>query len=1469
MATSTGLLTDEEVFGRPSGATLTDAQVFGEGYVQQKFPENIVFGNPDKFTEQPNRFANIASVLGILDGKRWDESLTTEQRAEIRSVSGEDYNAMGSKAINSLVFADMMQTDPQFAFDNHNDIARTVFGAEAPPEKILDRVKLAWQNGKKQVELGDFGYQIIIGQKSVEENLPLIRKLQSEIKPDALAEDRNIFERMLVGTTETAPISIEAIKRGGKGALVGGVAGGVFALIGGVLIPAPEEVVTVPAGVMAGVKLGTKVGLGVGAADRIRQIEAGMIYIEMLDFKDEQGRGIDPRVAAYAAHSVGLINGGLELAEWGIILSTFGIGTKTFEKAASKVTSKIIKGGLKQVVLKKLVQFSLSLTGEVVTEDLQESTSIVFGELAKAINNETKGTDIKPITGKQIFDRLLETTEQSALSFPLLLAPGTVVSTIKQGIIDPKIKAAIETKEQTKVQNAKNSLAAEIVRNGVVEDEAVKIANETIDSEVVNSKEVTDKDIQTLSAETEKPATPKDVITARVIEKVNSRLEELSKVKQEFDFKKSQEDSQLSYRELQTQAKALGVKANGTKKALLTRVNEATAIQETILTPEEAVVVKAAEADAFKLERIEGGFVIKEILTDKEVKFIKKRKPAKAKLAELNKEPKPIKGVKRKPKILTGKDVAAKIITESRALNAALKKAAVAAQKAFSVGKAEGIAQARQQIKDIQTRRRALKELGKRIDDSMKVIKAPNPKGLDIFYIDAIDNLITDIDPSFFKRAKTAQQKLRRKQRSLDFLSRNPEKLKDFPRKLLERLLQKSANEYTVDELDAISKGVKDLRTIGKVKSDLIRKREIRERNETIGQLKNVVGKVAEGIDPDKPLTPQTLLTTKEGFIKSIRRLSFAALRPTRLFDLLDGRKGTFSGIWHRTFYDIANAATNDELVKMDKRQNKIQTKMDELDIKPNDLAEVRVFNNAEFIVEEMMGVYAAMQNQHSHDAIRHGNHISDRLATQMITNLDKKFLDLADFIITEYNENFSRLREAYSKATGVDLSHEENYTPMVRMLRDSRELVHTDLASQLNARNNLRLGYVNKGFTIDRIEIAPEHQSMIDIRLVSTWMSQAARQEHYIAFAKLTKDYRAILRDSSLQRTVKENVGVAALNEIGRWVDRVADPDIYKNFTGIENMSRTLRRNLATAYLSFNLMTIARQLPSLTLYTEAAGPMALMSSIVEYVANPIELTNRVRALDPQVKHASIEREIEELKNINPIAHQKIINKIGRFGFLGIAWMDSIARTIGWNAVYQKSLSLRMSEAEAIDQAQKVTLRTQPAARAKDIAGLYSTSEYLNWMTMFTNQLNQIWNITTYDIYAHWNNQEYLKSALTLVGTSISALIIWMLNNQRMPEEDEDFIEIAQDQFLNSFPLIGRPIFSFAKGYGIASPPVKTGTAAVRLLKILQEGGDIDKAMVELLTQLAALKGVPIIAGKRGLEFIESGEIIELFGGEK
>jgi hypothetical protein len=794
-------------------------------------------------------------------------------------------------------------------------------------------------------------------------------------------------------------------------------------------------------------------------------------------------------------------------------------------------------------------------------------------------------------------------------------------------------------------------------------------------------------------------------------------------------------------------------------------------------------------------------------------------------------------------------------ITDGRlvaAVRRELKAAMIAGQK-------KGIAAATARLKDVLAKARARKELREHIKAQARLIARPAPATADLIYREAIAALQAGVDPSF-RTNKTLADRAR-----LRALVENQEI--DLPRKVREAIEKRALNEMTIAEIDALAAEITRLKKLGKLKKELRAEQRAR-------RIKEVAAAVLDTLTGGKGIAPEAgpvvAATSKKPFLKTAAAAArAAALRPSRIMDLLDGGNGTFDGAAHTAFIDEVNRAMDAKLRQVDARLAAGEAKLAELGLTVKDLTDKRVIDGVEYQVQEMMGIYGYSLNDKSALAITFGNRISGRVLEAIrhhVETEDPRLAELVRWMIGEYDQHFGRLENAFIEVEQRRLLKEDNYLPMRR-----QELDYTpdarQILNELIERAHYKKAYAEKGMTIQRQDIPDEYQKPIRLDLWGLWAEQVERQEQFIHFAAVTKDLHAVVSHEAFRNAVKQEAGEDIYKALRDYVSRVANPHIYKAYGAAERISRTLRRHTAMAYLAFNLVTMGKQLPSLLYYLGDVGPGRLLASAAQFAQSPRALIEKVKALDPQVAHTALERVMEELRADHSL-HQSLVRKLGEAGMAGIYWMDSVARTIGWNAVYEQALAEGKSQDEAVRLAQNATLRTQPAASAKDLAAIYTNSEAFNWFLMFSNQLSQIYNITTYDIPRAWANGQYQRAALSMAGMSLAALMMWALSNRRMPEEPKDLADAAGDQFLGMIPVFGSALLAGKRGFGGgAIVPLELAqnlsAAATRTL----EGKAGRRDMEAVLEAAAIAAGVPYIGPKRVIEAIEHGDVRELVGG--
>jgi hypothetical protein len=794
-------------------------------------------------------------------------------------------------------------------------------------------------------------------------------------------------------------------------------------------------------------------------------------------------------------------------------------------------------------------------------------------------------------------------------------------------------------------------------------------------------------------------------------------------------------------------------------------------------------------------------------------------------------------------------------LTVGEILRTTLRRQARAAKMAFAAGRRE-----------LRAQLRAKARAKKRLDAALKTIQKKIPDSVDFFYREAIEALRGDLDLKH--RSKRQEATIRSRK---DFLKRaTEEERKLIPHKQIQQTGQKSLDDLTIGELEEISESIQRLIDQGKKKRKEMLKPELQQRKEDIAELTDNLEKVKA---PRTKPGPQVTSVTKKSLSQKVFDIVLPLTwRPSRIFDYLDGRK-QFKGAWHRIFYDNPKGAKRNEERMVFARKDAFLAKRKELGISLWDLAKSRavysptIKKEVNYTVQELIGIYTLSKNKLSRAALNFGMNITDKDIESVITSMTDAEKALGDFLLEDYETNYPKLRRSVIEQENRDPGYQEFYSPIRRQDVNYRTL-SAEFMDEVLYRDLLRKSAPAKGMTIERENIPPELQTKIRLDAVNIWENAIEKEARYIYRGPITRHMNKIMANRNLRKMLDDRFGKQMTEYISGdsgYISKFANPYIWRQFGDIEKISGRLRRNTAVAYLGFNLITMGKQLPSALLYLPDAGPSHLLASAIDFATNPMEMINKSRSLDPELKNRAIERELEEIKSTHN--GNLIKQKMTEFGMEGIYLFDTVARTIGWNAVYQRALSEQnMSEGEAIRLARNATLRTQPAAAVEDLPALYTTNEFLNWFTLFTNQLNQIYNIATYDIPSYLINQQYAEAALGTFAMGMVALVIYSVTNRKIPDEPEEFAEALLDQSLSALPLVGRPIMSSRRGWSSDLPifeSVKGLYGAVDDLDFTRQDSR------EIAEAIAVITGIPYTAVRRSVQAFEEEQPTALLGARR
>ena len=780
------------------------------------------------------------------------------------------------------------------------------------------------------------------------------------------------------------------------------------------------------------------------------------------------------------------------------------------------------------------------------------------------------------------------------------------------------------------------------------------------------------------------------------------------------------------------------------------------------------------------------------------------------------------------------------------------------ARREAAAGRTVAIKNERLRIRALEAERkaaRALKDYARKLSAS---ITRQIPKTVDRIYAEQIQALQAGVDPNYRTKRTLATWGKRQQ-----FFNANPEAFDTLSAKTQQRMYQRSLNDIPLSELEDIVAQVDHLIKLGRLKLRLRREAETRE----IAQIASRIGTTILNGEELRVNTDdaEPILEGRRTIGEAAAEAFLRTLRPSRLADMADGG-ADFHGLTHQEFIDKVNDAYNEEIRQRMRRESAATTKMAELGLTIKGLAETRAeVANHHVSVDQILKIYANLQNELNTKAMVHGNHIKLELAEELIGKLTQAEKDFADFIIEEYDDNYDRLEGAHLILTNERLIKQRRYTPMGRMEVDMTPHPET-LIDEMSQAYGVRRGRVFKGMTFKRVNVPDEAQRPIDLSgLYVEWGQQIVKQEHYINAAPLVHKLQRVLSVRALKDSFAQKGKQALHKRLSLYVDRYANPNVMYSMGNDNKIWRAIRKNTALAYLAFNMVTGVKQLVSLAYYSAAASPADLMAGLMQTAFKWQETRETMMRLAPQLIDRSIEREFEELKRLNGKGFQKITKAVGKVGMWHILAMDKIAVTAGWKAIYDKHIRHGASETEAAQEATNVTLRTQPAFTPKDVAEIYASDGFMSMFLQFSNQLNQLWNMGVYDAPQAFKNKHFARGVAMYSSIALSGAFMWMLANRRLPEDPEDFVAMARDTILKPVPLLGGAITSAMDGYSAGNVsfyklPTAIGRNLDMVLDAVVAGKEISSArlasnMKQLIEAQAVFFGVPgYLEGKRVIE---------------
>jgi len=709
---------------------------------------------------------------------------------------------------------------------------------------------------------------------------------------------------------------------------------------------------------------------------------------------------------------------------------------------------------------------------------------------------------------------------------------------------------------------------------------------------------------------------------------------------------------------------------------------------------------------------------------------------------------------------------------------------------------------------------------------------------------------------------------------------------------IVDRINEKPVTAWTVSELQDLREIIDRLAKEGREEYEIKRMMENREAasdrydiTRAIRENKRYKEPAARGSDEEKAIKKKM-----EGFAT----WELPAMKMRYFAPLLDG--GT-EGVNTKVLVHDEYAARREKQAQKVRRLSKVQTRMRELNLMQKERQRKITIagigpgaTDVTMSAARLSHVALLLRNAKGRDAFIYGNLFSERERSSMnrdfiVANGDMKYRKLVAAIESNLTDaekeiidlvgkgfggaEFDRQNKAVIELTNEEMKPEANYSPLYRegAYFDSQK---DSIIETMKAKH----GFVvnpESGFTIARINIAPEHQSPVRVMdIVAMFEDAVDTQEHLIAYGAYVKKLHSVYQNRMQSKAVREGIiqtfGKDGMKYIDEYIGAVSQPNADSGVNGPGNKAlRKLRGYQAVGFLAYRWTSVVKQLITSPMPYMAYAPKETLASAFQAMGsgNMFKFIEQVEAKSGMLQSRTIDQIFEAIKTMDSEGWEGLVKKIGTVGMKGLEFADRVSVAIGWKGVYDKELSQGATEEEAVKKADDITFQTQPSANPADLAPIYrDMNEWKRILLMFTSSLNTVYNNIRHGVPKAIREKEYGQAVGIVTSYAVAGVLLGAfaksLGKDPPPDDPDEWwrqwVFYSMTQFTDSVPLIGNEVsgvmkrmITKSKGTPFGEDTLPTVTAIISGFDSLNKG-DIDKAAENFAEGVGLATGLPTLA---------------------
>jgi hypothetical protein len=345
----------------------------------------------------------------------------------------------------------------------------------------------------------------------------------------------------------------------------------------------------------------------------------------------------------------------------------------------------------------------------------------------------------------------------------------------------------------------------------------------------------------------------------------------------------------------------------------------------------------------------------------------------------------------------------------------------------------------------------------------------------------------------------------------------------------------------------------------------------------------------------------------------------------------------------------------------------------------------------------------------------------------------------------------------------------------------------------------------------------------------------------HYATHWEALNDIQKLTRNNIFKNAVKSSMGEDIYKQFDPWLKNMARPSRTK----IDTFMGKARRNVTYASLAFVPKIAVKQTLSFVTAMPEIGYRNATKAVFDCMRSPFEIRKAIVAASPEMANRAKTWNRDLIELMSEITDSNLKATLQKFGYAMIHRVDEMTASVVWKGAYDQGLNLFKGNGDlAVNHANRLVRKTQPASAAKDIPKIMRDGEGLRAISMFYSYWsvfhNQVGEVIAKGLSGNMSKTQVLGTLawLTIAPAVAQQLAGAAWNTLTGREQEEEHAkEVAKGSALNAIgglPILRDVGTSVFRGYDYQASP---------LLTVFKEGVDLAEAPFKMIDEDSELGG--------------------------